>query len=165
MNIFKKLFGRKSDSASSSSILSERLELRTRISRNANPVLFIIEEKVKDLLLTKYKDEFMVSNLETKDVNPDYEVNADIEYKDGIVQERKKGFFRGKKSSSKEILNNRLEIRIKANKGDNVYQRIKQDINDIIYEITEKEANKVVVERDTCKIGSSESIKILISLQ
>lgn len=148
----------------SSTILSNRLEIRTQISKNSNPVLYIIEEQVRELLLTKYKEEFKLTNLETKKINPDYHVDANVEYQEAETKEKGLfGFLRKKKSKS--ILENRLEIRIKANRDDNIFDRIKKDINDLIYSLTEKQAEKVVVERDTSQNGCSETISIIIRLQ
>ena len=120
------MFFKKSKQKNSRSVLNERLSVKTRINGGSNPILFALEEKISILLNEKYMEEFQLNSLNSKNKDPDYEVDAEVDYNVGCKKE--KGFWSklfGSKKKSGEVIKNRLDILIQGKKDDSMLEKNK----------------------------------------
>lgn len=156
------LFKKKSN-GNSRSVIYERLQVRAHINKDANPLLLMLEERISDLLKEKYTKDFQVNGLNSHIKDPNYEVDAEVDYH--VEKDEKNGFWSklfGKKKSN-GVVKNRLDIMIQGKKDNCMLIKIKDDIYQMAKEIVDVNPDNITVER--CYEGNAvEIIKMVVSL-
>ncbi len=156
----------KNNNNDSQSLVYERLQIRTKINKHSNPILISLEECIKDMLESKYREDFLLNRIDCSQDKPDYKMDAEIEYNDDFSKEKNSGFFKNlfssKKNNSSDIAKNRLDILIKSNGNNNILKRIKNDIEKIVYDKIQLKPENVLVERDYDH-KNNEIIKMIIT--